>query len=463
MMGWLFGTLSARVVIASAVLTLSVIGFAFAAVYTGAMRNLEAETAQVVEAELRGLVERYRDGGVVELARTLNARAAADETNEAVYLLADAAGAHIAGNVASWPAGAPLDGAWTRVRLTRAEGGESVDVGARAFPVQRTYQLLVGRDMAAQRRFHAAMIDALTLALGVSILLALAAAVMLSRVVMGRIRDIDSTARAFMSGDLDRRVSERRGRDEFDRLAATLNAMFDRIAALMAEMRAVTDSLAHDLRTPLTRLKTNVERAADPDVEPARRDEALEAATAEADRVLASFSTMIDLARAESGVAQSQFERLDLSRAARDVVELHAPLAEESGLALHLHAPAPVEVLGHVQFIGQMLSNLIDNAVKYAGDGKEIRVNVAVEDGEAALIVADRGEGIPEARRAEALKRFGRLDDARRRPGSGLGLSLAAMIARLHGGRLELHDNAPGLRVVVRMPLAPPRREGEAS
>jgi signal transduction histidine kinase len=454
-MGALFSTLSARVVIASAVLTLAVIGLAFGAVYAGAMRNLEAETAEVVEAELRGLVERYRDGGVVELARTLNARAAADPEGDAAYLLADANGAHIAGNLAAWPASAPLDGSWTRVRLTRADDGQAVDVGARAFPVQRTYRLLVGRDMAAQRAFHAAMIDALTLALGVSILLALAAAFMLSRVVMSRIRDIDATARAFMSGDLERRVSERRGRDEFDRLAATLNAMFDRIGGLMSEMRAVTDSLAHDLRTPLTRLKTSVARAADPEAAPAQRDAALSAASEEADRVLASFSTMIDLARAESGVAKAQFERLDLSSLAKDVVELHAPLAEESGLALHLHAPSPVEVVGHVQFIGQMLSNLIDNAVKYAAAGGEVRVNVGVEGGEAALIVADRGPGVPAARRDEALKRFGRLDDARSEPGSGLGLSLAAVIARLHGGRLDLQDNAPGLKVVVRLPLAP--------
>jgi signal transduction histidine kinase len=172
---------------------------------------------------------------------------------------------------------------------------------------------------------------------------------------------------------------------------------------------------------------------------------------------------MIDLARAESGVAQAQFERLDLARLALDVVELHAPLAEESGLALHVHAPAPVEVVGHLQFLGQMLSNLIDNAVKYAREGGEVRVNVAAEAGEAALIVADRGPGIPEARRAEALRRFGRLDDARSKPGSGLGLSLAATIARLHGGRLALEDNAPGLRVVVRIPLAPARPDGDAS
>jgi signal transduction histidine kinase len=449
----LFRTLSARVVVASTALTLLVVGVAFAAVYAGAVSNLEGETAQVVEAELRGLVERYRDGGVVELARTLDQRAASDATGEAVYLLADAQGAHIAGNVASWPSDATLDGEWMQLSLTRSDSGASVEVGARAFPVQQRYRLLVGRDMAAQRRFRDAMMDALVLALGVSILLALAAAWMLSRVVMSRVGEIDQAARAFMTGDLDRRVAERRGRDEFDRLAATLNAMFERISALMSEMRTVTDSLAHDLRTPLTRLKTQVARAADQELPPERRAEALASASEEADRVLASFSTMIDIARAESGAAQAQFAPVDLAQIVRDVGELHEPLAEESGLALHIHAPAPVPIRGHAQFLSQMLSNLIDNAVKYAAAGREVRVSAVVDGEEAVLAVADRGPGVPSERRAEALKRFGRLDDARSKPGSGLGLSLAATIARLHGGRLLLEDNAPGLRVVVRIPL----------
>jgi signal transduction histidine kinase len=439
-------------VVASTALTLLVVGVAFAAAYTGAARNLEGETAQIVEAELRGLVERYRDGGVRELARTLNERAAADATGEAVYLLADAAGARLAGNVNSWPEGAPLDGAWTRVRLVRADGQE-VDVGARAFPVQRAYRLLVGRDMAAQRRVQRAVTDALTLALGVSLLLALGAAWMLSRVVMGRIAEIDASARSFMSGDMDRRIGVRRRRDEFDRLAATLNAMFERISALMGEMRAVTDSLAHDLRTPLTRLKTHVARAGDEELARQTREEALAAASDEADRVITSFAAMIDIARAESGAARDQFERIDLAAVARGVAELHAPLAEESGMALHVDAPEPVFVDGHAQFISQLLSNLIDNAIKHAAAGRQLLVTVGGSGEDAVLTVADRGPGVAADRRPEALKRFGRLDESRTTPGSGLGLSLATTIARLHGGRLELADNAPGLRVIVRLPL----------
>jgi signal transduction histidine kinase len=222
----------------------------------------------------------------------------------------------------------------------------------------------------------------------------------------------------------------------------------------MGEMRAVTDSLAHDLRTPLTRLKTAVLRAADPDTEAPYRDEALAAAAEEADRVLQSFSTMIDIARAESGVMQGQLAPVDLAQIARDVAELHAPLAEDSGLSLSVDAPSPVLVRGHVQFLSQMLSNLVDNAVKHAASGREASISVARVNGEARLVVADRGPGVPEARRTEALKRFGRLDPARSGPGSGLGLSLAATVARLHGGRLELEDNAPGLRVAVSLPLA---------
>jgi signal transduction histidine kinase len=452
-----FSTLTARVVVAAAALTLCVVSVAFAAVYAGAVRGLEGETRQVVEAELRGLVERYREGGVVDLARTLAERTRADETGEAVYLLANGRGERIAGNLIAWPAGTPVDGSWTRVKLQRTDRpGAVVDVGARAFPVQGAYLLLVGRDMAAQRRFQSAVVHALTWAFAVSVLLALAGAWLLSRMVMGRISEIGDAAQAFMSGEHEVRLPERRGEDELNRLAVSLNAMFDRIAALMSEMRTVTDSLAHDLRTPLTRLKTHVARAADPDTERGRREQSLAEATEEADRLLASFSTMIDIARAESGVTQGQLETVDLAHVVRDVAELHQPLAEDSGMTLAVDASGPVMVRGHVQFLSQMLSNLIDNAVKYAASGGELSINVAAVSGEARLIVADRGPGVPPERRGEALKRFGRLDAARSQPGSGLGLSLAATIARLHGGRLALEDNAPGLRVVVILPLVSP-------
>jgi signal transduction histidine kinase len=449
------GTLSARVIALSALMTLAIMAAAFTLTYVSATRILEVETAEVVEAELRGLVDRFREGGPRELAEAIDQRAAGE--TDAVYLLADEQGRRIAGNLTDWPAQAKLDGGWLIVRLKRGE--KEVDVGARAFPVQSRLKLLVGRDMQAQRRFSRALVRASVLALVAAAVLAAAAGYVLNRMVMRRIGDIEGAARAIVAGDLSRRVPERGGSDEFKRLAATLNAMLERIETLVTELRTVTDSLAHDLRTPLTRLKTQIVRAKDAELGEAARREALGQAAEEADRVLASFSAMIDIARAEAGAARTQFADVDLADIVRDVWELHQPLADEMGVKLGFAATGPAPIRGHAQFLAQLVSNLVDNALKHGAqkqtDGaREIEMRVAAAGGEAVLTVADRGPGVPAEQREAALKRFGRLDDARTTPGSGLGLSLAATLARMHGGELTLEDNAPGLRVRVALPLA---------
>jgi signal transduction histidine kinase len=236
----------------------------------------------------------------------------------------------------------------------------------------------------------------------------------------------------------------------------TLNGMLERIEALVTELRTVTDSLSHDLRTPLTRLKTQIQRGNDTELSDVARREALGAAADEADRILASFSAMIDIARAEAGAAREQFADVDLRAIVRDVFELHQPLADEMGVALTFDGEEgePVTVKGHAQFLAQLVSNLVDNALKHGADGKVIMMAVHRDHGMAEVEVADRGPGIPERERAMALKRFGRLDTARTTPGSGLGLSLAATLARMHGGELRLEDNQPGLKVRVRIPAA---------
>jgi signal transduction histidine kinase len=445
------GTLSARVIGLSALMTLAIISAAFALTYVSATRILERETSEVVGAELRGLVDRYRDGGAPELAQAIQQRAAAE--TDAVYMLADMNGRAAAGNLSQWPAGAPLDGSWMKVKLTRNATGQEIEVGARAFLVQGQFKLLVGRDLRAQRRFSAALGEVGLFALLAAVLLAGASGYILNRLVMRRIGDIDGTARAIVAGDLERRIPVRGGGDEFGRLAITLNGMLERIEALVVELRTVTDSLAHDLRTPLTRLKTQISRAADKELSEAAHREALGAAADEADRVLASFSAMIDIARAEAGAARDQFSDVDIAALVNDVWELHQPLADDMGVKLLFNGPdTPVMVRGHSQFLAQLISNLVDNALKHGVGGREITMRVHAEGGRAIIEVADRGPGIAEDQRDQALKRFVRLDASRTTPGSGLGLSLAATLARMHGGTLRLEDNAPGLRVRVDLP-----------
>ncbi len=451
-----FSTLSARVIGLSALMTLGIIGIAFTLTYVSAQRIFEYETAAAVEDELQGLKDRFAEGGLLELVQAVDQRSGVEGT-EAVYLLATPAGQRIAGNLSEWPAGAPLTGRWTRVKVQR--GGQSVNIGARAFKVENRLALLVGRDLRAQRRFSAALAQSGALAMLAAILLASAAAYLLNRVVMRRIGDIDGTARAIVAGDLTRRIPLRDGTDEFGRLATTLNGMLERIEMLVVELRTVTDSLAHDLRTPLTRLKTQIQRGADAELPASARKDALGSAADEADRLLASFSAMIDMARAEAGGPREQFTAIDLAALVSDVWELHQPLADDMGVALTFEAGAHPKVQGHEQFLAQLLSNLVDNALKHGArrgePGAQIAMRVEVEGDMAVVSVADHGPGIPADQRELALKRFGRLDEARTTSGSGLGLSLAATLARMHGGELQLEDNAPGLKVRVKIPLLP--------
>lgn len=449
------GTLSARVIGLSALMTLLIISAAFTLTYIAATRILEQETAEVVEAELRGIVD-SSDGGrnLPALIATIRDRAVGE--SEAIYLLADRDGTKIVGNLSSWPENVRTDGQWTSVRGVRAPNGRDIEIGAVAYVAPFGTRLLVGRDLRAERNFQAALIESGAVALIAAVLLAGVSGFLLNRLVMRRIGDIDRTARAIVAGDLSTRIPVRSGGDEFGRLAVTLNGMLERIEMLVTELRTVTDSLAHDLRTPLTRLKTQIQRGNDTELPDAARGEALGQAADEADRILASFSAMIDIARAEAGAARDQFTEVDLSAVVRDVFELHQPLAEEMGVSLTFaeQAGASVKVSGHAQFLAQLVSNLVDNALKHGASGGAIAMAVRADHGMAEVEVSDRGPGIPENERAGALKRFGRLDSARTTPGSGLGLSLAATLARMHGGELRLEDNEPGLRVKVLIPAA---------
>lgn len=449
------GTLSARVIVLSALMTLGIIAAAFTLTYFSATRILEQETAEVVDAELRGIVDASSGGNDLgSLITTIRDRSA--DESEAIYLLADTDGVKIVGNLSGWPADIRMDGAWTTVRVVRASTGQVIEIGAVAYRAPLGTRLLVGRDLRAQRNFEAALIESGVVALLAAVLLATFSGFILNRLVMSRIGDIDRTARAIVAGDLSTRIPVRTGEDEFGRLAVTLNKMLERIEDLVTELRTVTDAMSHDLRTPLTRLKTQIQRANDTELGESVRREALGAAADEADRIIASFSAMIDIARAEAGAAREQFADVDLRGIVRDVFELHQPLADEMGVALTFdgaEAP-PVIVKGHAQFLAQLVSNLVDNALKHGASGGRIAMAVRKDHGAAEVEVADNGPGIPEEQKTRALKRFGRLDTARTTPGSGLGLSLAATLARMHGGDLLLEDNAPGLKVRVRLPAA---------
>jgi signal transduction histidine kinase len=300
-----------------------------------------------------------------------------------------------------------------------------------------------------QRGIESAMLLAtlLSLALGIG------GGLVVTRYVGRRLNSVADAIEGVSSGDLSRRVvGAPGGGDAFDRLATRLNAMLDKVERLMIELRVVTDSLAHDLRSPLARLRTKTETAVLL-TDTAQRDAALGGLLVETDLVMRMLTMLIEISRAES-VSRDRFATVDPAELVEEIAELYQPVAEEAGLrfntAIELH---PLHITLHRELITQAITNLIDNALRHGASGGEVTLRLSSEGGEMRFQVEDRGPGIADEDQERALSRFGRLDNARSTPGAGLGLSLIAAVARLHGGRFALRDNAPGLVAAIIIPL----------
>ena len=414
---------------------------------------IETQIREVVQAELTGLADNYRSGGMSGLVRAIERRTGPDGSGDGVYLLTGPQGRRIAGNLLAWPEGVPVDAGWITLDLYRTDEGRPASVSAAALRMANGARLLVGRDAAARAAVERRLVTALGLGLALAAGLALATGWLLSRLVLGRIAEITRTADTIVWESMDRRVPLRGTGDEFDRLAETLNAMLERIEGLVGEMRMVTDSVAHDLRSPLTRLRGHIEAVLAGDLDAAEREARLARALEEADHVLRSFTRLLEIARAEAGMGREQFECLDLAPLARDMGELFQPVAEENGLELAVET-APAPVTGHPQLLAQAISNLMENALAHAPAGSTVTLSAAPGPEGPRLCVADHGPGVPEADRARVLRRFTRRDESRGGSGTGLGLSLVAAVARMHGATLVLEDNDPGLS--VRLDFSPP-------
>jgi signal transduction histidine kinase len=274
--------------------------------------------------------------------------------------------------------------------------------------------------------------------------------------MLRRIEAINRTSRDIIAGDLTRRIPVSGSSDELDRLAGNLNTMLDQIEGLMTGMRQVTDNIAHDLRSPLTRIRTRLELALmeRPSVEAYRA--AMEQVLDSTTELIATFNALLSIAQVEAGALRESMAEIDLAAVAEDVAELYAPVAEDAQLRLRIEAAGGTLIRGNRHLLSQALANLIDNAIKHTPAGGTISVRVARADGSAELVVEDTGPGIPESDRTRVLDRFVRLEASRHAPGSGLGLSLVRAVAQLHHGTLTLEDNRPGLRVRLVFPAMSP-------
>ncbi|MEO1248766.1 MAG: HAMP domain-containing sensor histidine kinase, partial [Pseudomonadota bacterium] len=316
--------------------------------------------------------------------------------------------------------------------------------------------LLVGRDVHASEQFRRRIIEAFAWSLGLTVLLGLLGGWFFARRLLARVDAVGTAASGMIEGDLSGRITLDGSGDEFDRLTAQLNDMLARNEKLMTGMRLVTDSLAHDLKGPLTRLKGRIELALRAPEDQRDDRAALTDVLAEADRALSLFEGLLRIAEAESGLTRADFANLDLSDLVLGVVDLYEPVAEEQSIEIAASAPDNLTVHGHGRLISQAVANILDNAVKYVPSGGRIEVSTEQEtDGPVTLTIADTGPGITEEDRERVLNRFVRLDEARSTAGSGLGLSLVDAVARLHDAKLTLDDNQPGLRISLVFPSPP--------
>lgn len=424
------------------------LGFALSVVLLGAL-TLSSTRAALSEqfdtrirSEAAALTQEFATEGLEGVVQAVRER---DRTPGALdYGLIGPDGRSLAGRFSSVAA----KPGWATIAAPQRDGEvEPVRVLTTALP--GGYRLIVGDDEERIEALDTVVLRGFAGALAGVVILGVAGGFAFSRDVHRRLSAISGTAEAIIDGDLTRRVPARGVTDDIDRLAHTFNRMLDRIGALMESLRQVSNDVAHDLRTPLTRLRQRLETAQAAEGE---RAEAIDGALRDLDSILETFAALLRIAQIEGGARRAGFRQLRLRDLAATVVDAFAPSAEEAGRALRLEPGEDLVIEGDAELLTQMLVNLIENALRHAGEGADIRVGVGRVDRAAALWVVDNGPGVPAGEHARLFDRFYRLERSRSAPGSGLGLALVAAVAKLHDATVTLSDADPGLRAEVSFP-----------
>ena len=423
-------------------------------IYWATTSLMDRGIVEAINAETEELARQYRLGGLPVLVAEVDRRGASYRGRSQLYLITDPRFVGLAGNLSGWPSEEPDAGGWVDFPIREpgidADGEHSAR--ARLILLEGGFHLLVGHDMTERHRFGRIMTGAMAVALLITVLVGLLGGLVMGRRVLGRLEAVNRTSREILGGALDRRIPLTGRGDEFDQLAENLNAMLERLEKLMTGMRQVTDNVAHDLRSPLSRLRSRLEVTLLGDPDTAQYRKALEDTVAEVDGVLATFNALLGIARIEAGTVEGDMAPIDLATLAADAAELYQPLAEERGLAFETDLTPGLTIHANRHLLSQAIANLLDNAIKSAPEGGVVSLGTLLRDGRPAITVSDNGPGIPPEKREAVLGRFVRLEESRNTPGSGLGLSLVAAAAEHHGAALRLDDNRPGLRVEIAFP-----------
>ncbi|MDB5536606.1 MAG: hypothetical protein JWP26_3300 [Devosia sp.] len=429
--------------------------------------QIQRQQTDDIDREIRQLQRIESNQGIRALAFAVDRFSS--RPGPGVYYLGDAAGQYLLGNVTQIPVEALRDPGvysfdYQPANPVQDDGGDDERPPRPGFAVVRSVQLdngmvlVVGRDVVERRGYSAIIVQSFLVGVIGIILFSVVAGGITARRVLRRIDTIRDTSTKIMSGNLSERVPITRRNDEFDGLATNLNAMLDRIEQLLQGLKEVTDNVAHDLKTPLTRLRNQAEAALRDGASDQSRQKALETTIAESDRLIQTFNALLMIARAEAGAPSGALADVDVSAVVADVAELYGPVAEDEGITIETAITPDVHLHGNRELIGQAMVNLLENAVKYAkplaGPAGRIAVGLRQADGRVIIEVADNGPGIPLEDRKRVIERFVRLDASRTETGSGLGLSLVDAVTRLHGGTFSIEDNAPGVRAVMDLPGA---------
>jgi signal transduction histidine kinase len=433
-------------------------------IYFSTADFVERQTEATLEAEITGLREQYHERGIDGLKKVIIERSVGERrSDEPLYLLADQNYRPIVGNLSLWPDARTLRPGWLSfpIEVARRNGSELHQaLGTTIELPDDGDHLLVGRDVSNANLFRTSILETLAWASVLTLMLGVLGGLFMTRNMLRRVDAVNRTSERIMHGDMSQRVPLTGAGDEFDQLATNLNAMLDQIERLMAGMRQVTDNIAHDLRTPLARLRARLEVTLLEKPDAQRYGDVLRQTIVEADTLLGTFNALLSIAEAEAGSRRETLAVVRLDEIARSVSELYEPVADEKGLTLAALIDGGLLVRGDRHLLSQAIANLLDNALKYTPSGS-VSLTVRAEGDWARVEVADTGRGVPADQREAVFDRFVRLEGSRSTSGNGLGLSLVRAVARMHGGTVHLEDNRPGaenpgLRVILTLPLTEP-------
>jgi signal transduction histidine kinase len=422
-------------------------------VYWSTASYVRGRSDRAIAAEHAILQKAYDSTGRDGLIAAIGQRIADGRFEGGVYLLADPSFAPVAGNLRVWPSSLKGPQGWDSFSAPlKSDAADGPLLRANFATLPDGYHLLVGKDIDDLGAFAAKIYTALALGVLLIFVLAGVASLYVTRRTVGRIEAINATSRSIMQSGLGKRIPLRGTRDEWDQLAHNLNLMLDRIEALMGEVKQVTDNVAHDLRTPLTRMRGRLEKAHGRPRDGQYDQSLISDTIADLDSVLGMFASLTRIAQIEANDRTAGFRAVNLAEIANEVVELFDPAAEDKGARLNA-VGAPIAIVsGDRDLLFDAVANLVDNAIKHGRDAGQVTVEVTQSGDGAAISVCDDGPGIPADECQHVFKRFYRLERSRRTPGNGLGLSLVAAVARLHGAAIEMLDNGPGLRFRLRFP-----------